>query len=63
MTAKNTDHGLVVGIIDQVGAGLTCDLDITDPQTFDLFTIYTDEASVNNGEDTVAKPNTVGLNF
>ena len=63
VTANNTDPGLVVGIIDHVGSGLIFDLDVTDPQTFDLFTIFTDEASVNNGEDTVAKPISVGFNF
>jgi hypothetical protein len=64
VTANNTDPGLVVGIIDLVPVGgLTFDLDVTDPQTFDLFRIYSDESTVNAGEDTVAKPISVAFNF
>ena len=57
-------NGLEVGIISHIPLeGLTFDLKAEDPQTFDLFTIYSDEGTVNAGEDTVAKPISVDFDF
>ena len=57
-------NGLEVGIISHIPLdGLTFDLGDDDPQTFDLFTIYSDEGTVNAGEDTVAKPISVAFDF
>lgn len=63
VTANPTDPGLVIQINKLQTTPLTFDLGATDPQTFDLFTIYTDEGDVENGEDTVAKPISVGFTF
>ena len=64
VTAHDSGDGLLIGVIDHIPVtGLTFDLAVTDPQTFDLFTVYSDETAVNAGEDTVAKPISVAFNF
>jgi hypothetical protein len=63
VTANASDPGLVVNINKLQTTPLTFDLGATDPQTFDLFTVYTNESDVENGEDTVAKPISVSFTF
>lgn len=63
VTANSSDPGLVVQIHKLQTTPLTFDLGATDPQTFDLFTIYTNEGDVENGEDTVPKPISVEFTF
>lgn len=63
VTANSSDPGLVVNIHKIQTTPLTFDLAATDPQTFELFTIYTNESDVANGEDTVAKPISISFNF
>jgi len=65
VAAHSTDAaGLEVEILKLQTTPLTFDLGGgADPQTHDLFLIWTDETSVNNGEDTVAKPISVAFTF
>lgn len=65
VTAHSTDSaGLDIEILKLQTSPLTFDLGSgNDPQTHDLFLIWTDETSVNNGEDTVAKPISVAFTF
>ena len=50
------DPGLVVEVTPGSGGGTTPDLAVGDSYTFDLFRIWTDETSVNAGEDTTPAP-------
>ena len=61
--ALNTsDPGLVVDYSKILGEPHDFDLALGDSVTVNLFRIWTDETTVN-GDDTVPKPITVGLNF
>lgn len=57
------DPGLVVEVTPGSGGGTTPDLAVGDSYTFDLFRIWTDETSVNAGEDTTPAPISVGFTF
>lgn len=57
------DPGLVVEVTPGAGAGTTPDLAVGDSYTFDLFRIWTDETTVNSGEDTTPAPISVAFTF
>lgn len=61
VAAHSSDPGLVIDITNNNGV-VVPNLGNT-PQTFNLFTISTDEGSVNYGEDTVHYPITVDFTF
>jgi hypothetical protein len=64
VVAHTTDSsGLQIGIDKIQTTPLTFDLGATNPQKFSLFTIYTPESSVNDGEDTVLQDITVDFFF
>lgn len=64
VTANTADPGLVIGT--SLNAGLSAvafTLDDGQSSSFAFFNIWTDESSVNSGEDTTAKPISAYLDF
>ena len=61
--ASGTDPGLKIQTAEAADNPFTFDLAIGSPYTFDLFRIWTDEASVNEEDDTASKPISVHFNF
>ena len=56
VSANGADPGLVVQVAPGAGVFGTPDLAVGGSHVFDVFRIWTDESSVNAGEDDVAKP-------
>ncbi len=63
VTANSSDPGLVVQIDSGPGSFATPDLAVGGSHVFDVFRIWTDETSVNGGEDDVAKPISAAFTF
>lgn len=64
VSLHDTDPGLVLGVDQNLATPITFDLNnVGDSFTANLFTITTDESSVNEGEDTVAYPISATFNF
>jgi hypothetical protein len=62
-TVNSSDPGLVVHVTDLPGAINLNLATVGSTQSVNLFNLWTDEGSVNLGEDTVAKPISVLFNF
>ncbi len=63
VSANGSDPGLVVQVAPGTDGFATPDLAVGGSYTFDLFRIWTDEASVNVGEDDLARPISVAFSF
>ncbi len=63
VSANGADPGLVVQVAPGAGVFGTPDLAVGGSHVFDVFRIWTDESSVNAGEDDVAKPVSVSFAF
>lgn len=61
--ANRSEPGFVVQIENIATNPLSFNLEHGESTSFDLFRIYTNEYTVDEGEDDVRKPITVGLNF
>ena len=57
------DPGLAVAATPGAGAVATPDLAVGDSYSFDLFRIWTDETTINSGEDTTPLPISVAFTF
>jgi hypothetical protein len=60
---NDVDPGLVVEVSPGAAGGSSPDLDVGESFTFDLFRIWTDESSVNKGEDEASRPISVAFDF
>lgn len=63
VSVHSQDPGLVVQTSDIFDHNFTLDLELNVPQTVKLFRIWTDETTVNAGEDSVAHPASVDWLF
>jgi len=59
---RDVDPGLVLDWAPEIATPFTKDLEVCTPQKFDLFSIWTNEGSINP-DDEVAYPITVAFNF
>ena len=63
LTSYNAaDPGLVLNVKTLSSSAFNVDLGASDPYSFNLFNLYTDEAAIN-GDDLVAKPIALTFNF